>query len=516
MINPNRSFNIHYYVDIFLRRIWYFVIPLTLVFAGFVVYAFMCPKQYRASTLILVTPQKVPEAFVKTTITSSIEDRLQSIAQEILSRTRLEQIINEFKLYPKEAKSLTKEELVELMRKNINVEIKGSASKSRNNSNEGHFTISYVGEIPEVVTLVTNRLASLFIEENLKNREQQAQDTVKFIATELEASKAKLDEQEKLITGFKRSNINELPDQRDANLKVLEQFQLQLTRINENLSKAEDRKIILQNILTKKPGQNIIGGLPEELTDNETPAASYSVQGDLNEKQLIKLTAQLEDLKAKYTEKHPDLIITKRKIADLEKKIAETPKSGPGMESDKGKRLVDPVTRQANMMMEERRNQLMATDLEIKKLKKEDERIKAMINEYQSRIERTPVRELALTSLSRDYKNIYETYQTLLKKKVDSEQAENLERRQKGEQFKIIDPARIPEKPFKPDIPNLILMGIALGIGSGLVGVFVREQMDRSFRDAEDVYATLELKVLANIPKIENAKRHNRLEKGYV
>jgi polysaccharide chain length determinant protein (PEP-CTERM system associated) len=506
MINPQRSFNIHYYIDIFLRRFWYILIPMVVVFAGASIYALTAPKVYRATTLVLVIPQKIPEAIIKPTVTSSIEDRLQSIGQEVLSRTRLEQIIAELKLYPKEIKSLSKEEVVELMRKNIKIEIKGVGEGSRSSSRtEGYFTISYFGEDPQVVTMVTNKLASLFIEENLKFREQQAQGTVEFISTELKAAKEKLDEQDKEITAFKKQNLNELPEQRDANLKVLEQLQLQHQRISESLGKAEDRKLVLQSQLSSSK----VLGMPAQNSDTsmeETPIPSSqsSPAGDLNEKHLILLKAQLEELLAKYTPKHPDVVVTKKKIAELEKNIQESEKPVIPQEKTRAVRKVDPLRAQANLIQEERKSQLLATDLEIKKLKNEDVKLKTMMSEYQARIEKTPMRELTLNALSRDYKNTYETYQSLLQKNVISQQAENLERRQKGEQFKILDPARIPEKPFKPDIPKTLLVGLLLGVGAGIGMAFLREQMDRSFRDAEDLTTTLGIKVLANIPRVEN------------
>lgn len=502
MINPQRSFNIHYYIEIVLRRLWYILIPMGIVFIGTGIYALGSPKIYRASTLVLVTPQKVPEALIKPTITSSIEDRLQSIGQEVMSRTRLEQIIAEFKLYPMEIKSRSKEEVVELFRKDIHIEIKG-LSKSQSKS-EGYFNISYVGKSPQVVTMVTNKLASLFIEENLKFREQQAQGTVEFISSELKNTKEKLDEQDKVITDYKRKYINEIPEQRDANLKVLEQLQLQHQRISESLGKAEDRKLILQNQLSFSQKQGNLFTNIEESKEGPSgsPSAVPGPVGGSPERQLALLKVYLEELQAKYTPKHPDILMTKRKIAELEKRLQESPGPGSSLDSRKAGRSIDPFLAQSQLLQEERKNQLLATDLEIKKLRKEDVRLKATMAEYQDRIEKTPMRELALNALSRDYKNLYETYQTLLKKNVESQQAENLERRQKGEQFKVIDPARIPEKPFKPDIPRILMMGFLFGVGVGFGSAFVREQMDRSFRDAEDLYATLGIKVLANIPKV--------------
>jgi uncharacterized protein involved in exopolysaccharide biosynthesis len=205
----------------------------------------------------------------------------------------------------------------------------------------------------------------------------------------------------------------------------------------------------------------------------------------------------LENMQATYTDNHPDIIVTKKKIADLEKKLAEELAN-----SKKGK-AGDSVNDQYNYIQEERKAQLTVLDREINRLKREDEKTRTMIAGYQARIENTPVRELSLSTMMREFNNINETYQTLLKKNSEAQQAENLELRQKGEQFRVVDPARVPEKPFKPSIPKVLAIGLALGLGLGLALTYVREQMDRSFRDAEDLETTLGLNVLANIPKIE-------------
>jgi uncharacterized protein involved in exopolysaccharide biosynthesis len=243
MINPEKPFTISDYFEIFLRRIWFVVIPFLVVLTGTILYVRYAPKEYKATTLILVTPQKIPEQFVKSTITSNIEDRLQSISQEILSRTRLEQVISEFKLYPGSSKSQSKEEVVELMRKNVLIEI------PKNEKEKSHFTISYVGKDPKVVADVTARLSSSFIEENLRVREQQAQGTSEFLSVELEATKVKLEAQEKALTNFKRQFMGELPEQKEANLRVLEQIQNHYQRVSENLRSARDRKVLIQKQL---------------------------------------------------------------------------------------------------------------------------------------------------------------------------------------------------------------------------------------------------------------------------
>ncbi len=509
MINTEKSFNIHDYTEIFLRRIWYIVIPFIIIMVAAVLYAFSLPKMYRATTLILVTPQKVPDTFVRPTVTSRIEDRLQSIGQEIMSRTRLEQVISEFKLYSEEAKSLSQEEIIELMRKNVQVEIKGK---------EGYFTISYIGKDPRTVTMVTNKLASLFIEENLKLREQQAQGTSEFLSIELNAMRTKLEEQEGAITRFKKQFMTELPEQRDANLRILEQLQLQSQKISDNLKAAQDRKLIIQKQLSDMKIQMALGPVSENPKEERTDTTTLS---DLSQPPLPKQKAQsieearlsnarnlLSDLKSKYTGRHPDIVRIERYIAELEKSIEKMKAQDmggnlSGSETSKKKKDDEKMDMESNPFYKEMESQLVAAELEVKKLKEEDSKIKARIAEFQARVENTPVRELGMTSLTRDYQNTKETYQSLLKKNQEAQQAENLERRQKGEQFKVIDPARIPEKPMQAKVFKILLAGLLLGMGSGLGMAFLREQMDRSFRDAEDLEATVEFKVLANIPKIQ-------------
>jgi polysaccharide chain length determinant protein (PEP-CTERM system associated) len=514
MINPGKQFNIHDYLEIFFRRVWYLVIPFVLILAGAGVYAFTIPQEYRASTLILVTPQKVPEDFVRPTVTARIEDRLQSIGQEIMSRTRLEQVISEFKLYEGEAKSLRREEVVELMQKNIQVQIKGK---------EGYFTISYIGKDPRGVTLVTNKLASLFIEENLKMREAQAQGTSEFLTIEMNATKAKLEEQEKIIGDFKRKNLGELPEQREANLRVLDQLQMQSQRIGDSIKAAQDRKVLLQKQLSDF--EILLSSSSQALAAQEEPGQGTSLSPltaeakakNPHEAQLEQMKSHLADLQAKYTEKHPDILLTKKKVADLEVKVAEFEagrekaekaenEKRPSKESTPAKPSVSKrgfnLPPQLTPRYKELENQLMAGDQEIERLKQEDAKVRNQVIQYRGRIESTPAREQDLAILTRDYNNTRDSYSSLLKKSQEAQQAENLERRQKGEQFKVIDPARIPEKPYRPDIPKILLIGLVLGLFSGVAAAFFREQMDRSFRDAEDLQVTLGFKVLANIPRV--------------
>jgi uncharacterized protein involved in exopolysaccharide biosynthesis len=579
MINPDKPFSVSDVIEVFRRRIWFVVLPFVAVMAGVVLFAFFAPREYKATTLILVSPQKVPEQFVKATVTSRIEERLQSISQEILSRTQLEKVIAEFKLYPDEVRNGPLESIVELMRKNIEIEI------PKKDKEKNYFTISYIGKNPQVVTTVTNKLASLFIEENLRVREQQARGTSEFLTVELNATKAKLEEQEKAITTFKRQNMGELPEQKDANLKVLDQLQQLHQRVSENLRSAQDRKMVIQKQLAdtelmaaslasrlemaakeakEEPVSPTSIFVPAPPSPTSAPAAAPTpaivrVQQpprppakERQEIELEQMRIHLMDLQAKYTSKHPDILLTKRKIADLEKKvekihqereaeekrqealmkdaeekavaeakaIAEAKANGtplPPVSVTKVVSAPPPVARaEAPERREERQelnrlngrrkeieSQLVAAGLEIDRLREEEGKVRGQLGRYRDRIENTPLRELAMADLVRDNANTRESYQTLLKKSQEAQQAENMEQRQKGEQFRIIDPARVPEKPFKPDMMKIMLAGLFLAVAGGLGTAFLREQMDHSFRDAADLETTLGLRVLVNVPKIK-------------
>jgi polysaccharide chain length determinant protein (PEP-CTERM system associated) len=337
----------------------------------------------------------------------------------------------------------------------------------------------------------------------------------------LSATKVRLEEQEKAVTQFKRQFMGELPEQREANLKVLEQLQSHYQRIGEAMRAAQDRKLIIQKQLSDTElliasAVNKRDGSPFSVSPLDPPGRPVSK--DPQEIQLEQMRNQLSDLQGKYTERHPDILVMKKKIADLEAKL-EKERSEKKSEESRPSVTVTPIPAlkidgkkegkeekpdfKLNPRYKEMEAQLIGTELEIERWREEEAKVKAQINRYRERIEMTPVRELAMTQLTRDYLNMKDLYQTLLKKSEEAQQAENLERRQKGEQFKVIDPARVPETPFKPDIPKTLLFGLLLGAGCGLGMAFFREQMDRSFRDAEDLETTMGFKVLANIPTIQ-------------
>ena len=313
----------------------------------------------------------------------------------------------------------------------------------------------------------------------------------------------KLEELEAAVSQYKRQHMGELPEQLDSNLRIMEQLQNQYQRVGESLGAAQDRRFFIQKQLTDLESP-AAGAEPLTLTTGKEgrlkpgrvsvstggTASSLGTEegGGTYESQKEALTNLLNELRSKYTESHPDVVVTKKKLAALESRKEE---------------VKDTYDVKKDPRYRELKNQLAIIDLNIKQLEGEQANIGGQLNRYRARIESIPSREQEMASLIREYQKMKESYETLYKKSQAAQQAENLEVRQKGEQFRIIDPARLPEKPFSPDIPKVLLIGLVLCLGCSFGMVIIREQLDTTFHDAGDVEVTLGLRVIATIPRIE-------------
>lgn len=511
-----KPLNIHDYIEIALRRKWYILIPLIVcVLGSFGVYKYL-PKVYRATTLILVQPQRVPEAYVRPTVTETVASQLNTISQEILSRTRLEKVILEFNLYPEIRGKVPMEGMVEMMRKAIEVKVQGNPRSDRD---QNSFSISHEGRVPQTVMMVTNKLASLFIEENLKVREFRAEGTSTFITKELGAVEEQLKKKEADLRLFRERNMGQLPQQLDANLRILERLQQQIKTTSENIRAAEDRNIVIQNqiemLKKREPVQTSREVRRDPVSGLESPTVER-VPEDPLVVQLNLLKRDLNNAQSRYKETHPDVIDLKKKIANLEPKVKEILEK---QEAERETRARDFRARREGVIVEnlpppapdpetqrlltQYTEQYNATALEAKRLREEEKGLKDQINLYQRRIEDTPKREQELTLLTRDYDLMKTNYQSLLDKKIQAQMAENLERKQQGEQFKILDPARVPVTPIRPDRNRILLIGVAIGLALGVGLTWFKESLNQSFKTVSEVENELGLPVLATIPNLK-------------
>jgi len=523
-MEQEKTLNIHEYLAIGLRRKWWIIIPvIAAVFISYGVYKYL-PKVYKATTLILVQPQRVPEAYVRPTNTETVSARLNTIGQEILSRTRLEKVIQEFNLYPDYRQRAPMEEVIETMRKSINVEVQ---ARARDDRSQNTFSLSHEGQDPRTVMLVTNKLASLFIEENLKVRELQAESTSDFIIKELQSMEDQLKKRDQATRSFKERNMGNLPQQLDANLRILERLQQQLQTTNETIKTAEDRAFILQGQMEQLKRslttQVRIPGTRREPGQESEEIREEVIPEDPLVTQLNNLKRELGIAQSKYTESHPDVIDLKKRISGLEPKVEKILREQEAKKEARLKELkarqdrartatttedqtvviTDPATQR---LLDQYTTQFNESQLEAKRLRVETKNIKDQIVLYQRRIEETPKREEELSLLMRDYDLLRTNYQSLLDKKIQSQMAENLERKQQGEQFKVLDPARTPEKPVRPDRDRILLIGAAIGLMSGLGLAYFRETWNQKFHTEAEVEHFLGIPVIAVIPNLKEDK----------
>jgi polysaccharide chain length determinant protein (PEP-CTERM system associated) len=454
-----RIFNIFYVQTRFIVAI------ILVVFCLAAYLAVSLPDVYRSSTLILVTPQKLPPSYINSTITSSIEQRLRAISDEILSRTRLEKIIQEFNLYP----MLDRMDLrVSTLRKAITVDVRRSDA----------FALLFKHPTPEMAMKVTNRLAGLFIEENLQIREQQAAGTTTFINAEVDRLRKELEQQEAEVNLYKAQHRFELPEQLDANLRTLEQLRIEFQANMLRLSALQDRKANLEKQLVEAKF------MP---SDGQQGAPVWQ---SVETRKL-----QLEDLLTRYSDKHPDVIRLKSEIRMIEAEADKQRSQTKGSTSTEAPLLRNPV--QQTLL-----KQMADLNLEINALRTNTDALKGQIASYQVRVDNNPVRSIELAKITRAYDITLKKYQDLQGKSMDSQLSENMERKQKGEQFQIIDPANLPQEPYAPDRLRILGLGFALALIAGFGFALLRQSVDTSFNRGDDLKELTNLPILATIPAI--------------
>ncbi len=465
-------------IEIIFRRRWFISIPFCLAMMVGIYFAFTLPKVYEAQTLILIEAQRVPEDYVQPLVTEEINDRINTISQQILSRSNLEKLISELNLFSGSGSSkMFIEDKLNILRNNIFVDV----TTSRRGRNSASFTISYRGKDPEMVAKISNILAFNFNQEHLKNREMQAGGISDFLDEELSSMRMRLEEVEEVMKNYRTKFMGQLPEQLASNLNIMGRIEDQIIDRGQRIADAKIRLTDLENQLASAQSQRTTG-----VTD-PTNIGEFSSIGQLKER--------LAQLRTKYTNRHPDIIRLEKMISDMEaenKKISEDSSS-----SDNAGRLEFGTGVVATY-----KRQLVETKREIKVLQSEITDLNKQKKVYQIRVENTPKREQELMTLKRDYQNIQDKYNSLLNRKLESEIAVNMVKQQKGERFKILDPAKAPISPVEPDLKQLFLLIVAAGLGLGGGIVFLLEYTDTSFRRTEDVETYLGVPVLTTIPPI--------------
>jgi succinoglycan biosynthesis transport protein ExoP len=449
-------------IEILERRKWWIVVGSLVGLALGGGLTFALPPKFESTTTIMVEPQRVPEAYVRSTVTLEVEQRVDGLQERVTSYASLNKLIDEIgevRIDP--SGTLSREKLMNNIREGLDV----TFANERNRA--AIFEISYVSPDPALTAEIVRRVAALYIDENVRDRAQQATATAEFLDRELERLREDVSRQEQEIQRFRGERMGSLPSQLETNLRSLDRLNLELGANIETQVAAGQRIALLRQQAGGIGGGPVFG-------------MSATLLKDARERLL-----RAEGI---YTSEHPDVIHLREEVERLEREMRESPETS-GASSDP---LVQGLQREVE-----------AAQLELDAKKRREKSIREEIAEFQARVEKTPQREQELLTLTRDYNNLTETYRTLLGKKYEAAIARNLEQAQKGERFKVLRPAHVPTRPSWPD--PLILLPAGLGFGLAIAGlcIFISELRNPAFRSVERLTRMIGLPVFASIPRID-------------
>jgi succinoglycan biosynthesis transport protein ExoP len=494
------AMDLNKYLGIVRRRHWQFLIPLFLGWAVVFAASWVLPSTYKSATTILIEQPTVSKDLVPSNVNDNLQGRLRSITQQILSRTRLLHIVETLDLYADRQPRPAPDDLVDRMRKDIEIELVRSG-----NDQLTSFNVSFSARDPRVAQRVTSELTNLFISENLEVQTTQSQDTTKFFETQLEEARANLSAQEAKIREFKAQHVSDLPGQLQSNLAILGGLQSQRQTEEDNLDRAKQQTVYYQSLLNQyrslqSSPKSASGGAPVGL-----PAI---------DQELDKLRGQLADLTARgYTDRHPDVRKVKDQIAQtlkMRQQILSDLKSTSQAEAITGTTPLADTDSQDTAAMAELKSQLQGNKVEIANRERSIAALNLKIADYQERLGQEPVREQQLADLSRGYEQSQANYDDLLKKRNASALSTSLTVRQEGEHFRVLDP---PSLPVKPDFPNhLKLCGIGLGFGLCLGAALAggAEFLDDRIHSEKQLRTIIAVNVLSEIPSVATAEEEQK------
>ena len=517
------------------RRKKGFIITFLLIFMFVGSVAFILPPIYRSQSMIVIEGQQIPEDYVKTTITSYVEERLQMINQQIMTRTKLLDIISQFNLYSEMRDKRTTEEIIAKMREDIELKTISARVIDRRTGRPSPatiaFTLSYEGKDPSKVQKVANVLASGFLEEDLRRREELTSTTTDFLEQESENLKKQIHVLEKKISNFKKAHIGELPEHTNVNLQAIARLERELDRINTRVGTLEEQKIYLKAQIAS--------------VDPLKPVVTEEGKVARNPKERLKgLRLRLISLQSTLSEKHPDIIKLKKEIKELEAQVGKSDDSVAKVRrlselegqlaALKGKlgpkhpdviklsREVTVLSREVDELLTEKAKtevsdekpdnpayinlmtRIAATDLRIQGFMMESHEIKQKMEEYQRKVEAAPLVEKEYKELTRDYETAKKKHSEIMSKLLTARIAQGMEQTQRGERFTITEPAQLPQKPYKPNRIAIALIGFVLALGAGVGLASALEAMDSSVKAPDELTSITGVPVFSVISLMES------------
>jgi len=427
----------------------------------------------------------------------NLQNRLQSTTQQVLSYASLHSIIDRFKLYssrPKLGGFFRPKDPIEQMRNDIKIDLVGAPGYR---GEFFTFKVHYTADTPELARLVNSELVSLFINENVKAQRQLSENTTAFLQSELGDARAKMEEQEAKVSLFKASHAGNLPGQLQSNVQILAGLQAQLASIQHALDTSKQQKIYLESLLQQyQSAQASLGG-------NSNVLSTQAL-----DKELQDLRVQVQGLRTRYTNDHPDIIALEDKIAKTEAlrkqaaaEIASHPASGKTSKPYEFS-ATDGLERGAPTAVMQLQSQLKANQVEIQNEQQHAKELESQTAIYQARLNMTPETEQDLAVISRGYEEAKSNYNSLLQKQTQSQLATSLGQQQQGQQFRIIDPPKLPDKPSAPNRFLISLVGLGVGVVLGVGLATFLELTDVRFRQEKDLEGILPARMLVGIPRL--------------
>lgn len=488
---PVQQFDFSRYVDVVRRRHVIFLTLLVLGWGGIWGASWIIQPHYKSSTLILVQPPSMPKNYVLPNVSDDLQAQIQSISQQITSRTRLLRIIDDLKLYDTH-QPLTPDQKVAAMRADIDIEL----VRDPHDSDINAFRVSYIATDAHVAQRVTSELTTLFIGENLNVRQQQSEDTTQFLQRQLESARSDLAKQDAKVRAFQTAHQGSLPAQEASNLQILGGLQAQMQSEQDALNAARQQRVYHESMIDQ---YRALGARTRTSTGAPTGLAAL-------DQQLDALKTKLANLRSRYTDRYPEVEDLQAEIGRTEKareqlaaSLESKANAGRKLPSTGAQDVIDPAL---NAPWVQLQGQLKADSAEIANREQAIANLKARIGEYQGRLSDEPAVAQQLADLTRGYTQSQTNYDDLLKKVSESQMATNMEQMQQGERFTVIDP---PSLPVKPDSPNRIKMcgaGVGAGLLLGIVAIALLEFFDDRLHSDKEIEKVLSTAVISEIPAI--------------
>ncbi len=471
-----------------LRRYWW-ILPITTILLGAAGLgaALALPKKFTSQTMVLVEQPTVGADYVRPVVTEDLNHRLASMQEQILSRTRLQPILEKFSLYPSDRDRVHIDDLVERLRSAVTITPMAPTPGTESRQLPG-FYVNVTFDDPRTAQKICTEITSMVLAQNSGDRQKQVKVTTDFLSQQLEEAKKSLDAQDAKLAQFKVQYLGELPDQEQTNLSILMGMNTQLEANTQALSRAQQDKAFTQSVLSQQ--------------EANWKASRSGQSSDTAEQQLSALEDQLPSLQARYTPEHPDVIKLRNQIEELKKQLEAAPKSNAPANGTSQASVSEPP------QIQQLRAKLRQDEISITDLTQRQSQIQEQIRQLQGRVQASPVVEQQFKELTRNYQTALDFYNDLLKKRQSAGVAGDLESQQQSEQFKIYDPPSLPDQPSFPKKIIFVSGGLGGGLALGLGILFLMAVSDKSLHNERDVELALKLPVLVSVPILDVAANH--------